>query len=127
MSKNVPADENSAPTPRQQSVLPVMASTFSISEAARQAQLSPKTLHRWLKDKNFRRELARQQQEAAELARFELQGLMLESVAVLSDALRDPNPSIRLRALRIALACNSHLNEVHKLRQEIKDLEDYIK
>ena len=52
---------------------------------------------------------------------------MLESVAVLSDALRDPNPSIRLRALRIALACNSHLNEVHKLRQEIKDLEDYIK
>ena len=117
MSKNVPADENSALTPRQQSVLPVMASTFSISEAARQAQLSPKTLHRWLKDKNFRRELAR----------FELQGLMLESAAVLSDALRDPNPSIRLRALRIALACNSHLNEVHKLRQEIKDLEDYIK
>ena len=104
-----------------------MASTFSISEAARQAQLSPKTLHRWLKDENFRRELSRQQQEAAELARFELQGLMLQSVAVLSDALNDPNPSIRLRALRIALACNSHLNEVHKLRQEIKDLEDYIK
>ena len=124
MSKNVPADKNSALTPRQQSVLPVMASTFSISEAARQSQLSPKTLHRWLKDEKFRRELTRQQQEAAQLVQFELQGLMLQSIAVLSDALNDPDPSIRIRAARANMSFGIQLTEIHKLRQEIQKLEE---
>ena len=85
-----------------------------------------RTLRRWLDDDDFRAELARLRQESAELARRELQGLMLRSVSVLSEAMDDPDKALRLRAARYALSFAVRICETEKLSKEIQDLEDTL-
>ena len=118
--------ENFKLSPRQQTVLPVIASTPSLAQAARISGFSERTLRRWLDDDDFRGELTRLRQESAELARLELQGLMLRSVSVLSEALDDPDKAIRLRAARYAMSFAVRASETEKLKKEIQDLEDAI-
>ena len=111
------------PLPRQKSALHVIAAAPSVSEAARQANIGRSTLNRWLEDSEFRDELTRSRNEAAELARVELQGIMLEAVLGLSDCLQDPDPYLRIRAIRTALAFGVQLNEVKKLREDVEALD----
>ena len=113
-------------TARQKRTLPILASASSISEAARLSDVGRRTLHRWLDDPNFRNELAGLHKEAADLARSQLQGVMLQAVLALADSLQDPNPEIRLRAIRTALDYSVKFNDIETLRQEFQDLEDSL-
>ena len=113
-------------TARQKRTLPILASASSISEAARLSDVGRRTLHRWLDDPNFRNELAGLHKEAADLARSQLQGVMLQAVLALADSLQDPNPEIRLRAIRTALDYSAKFNDIETLRQELRALEDSL-
>ena len=126
LSGNVRRIENSNLSHRQQAVLPVMASAPSLAQAARISGFSERTLRRWLDDDDFRGELTRLRQESAELARLELQGLMLRSVSVLSQAMDDPDKAIRLRAARYAMSFAVRVSETEKLKKDIQDLEDAL-
>ena len=126
LSGNVRRIENSNLSHRQQAVLPVMASAPSLAQAARKCRFSERTLRRWLDDDDFRGELTRLRQQAAELACLELQGLMLRSVSVLSQAMDDPDKAIRLRAARYAMSFAVRVCETEKLKQDIQDLEDAV-
>ena len=126
LSGNVRRIENSNLSHRQQAVLPVMASVPSLAQAARISGFSERTLRRWLDDDDFRGELTRLRQQAAELACLELQGLMLRSVSVLSQAMDDPDKAIRLRAARCAMSFAVRVCETGKLRKDIQDLEDAV-
>ena len=103
-----------------------MASTPSLAVAARMSGFNERTLRRWLEDNDFRAELTRLRQESAELARRELQGLMLRSVSVLSEAMDDPDKALRLRAVRYALSFAVRVCETEKLQKDIQDLEDAL-
>ena len=113
-------------THRQQFALQIMVETPSISEAARQSKIARKTLYRWLEDDDFRQELSRLHQEAAELAREETQSLMLQGVAVLAASMKDPDKAIRLRAARYALTFAHQVAEAEKVKQELHDLQESI-
>ena len=126
MSGNVRRIENFDLPHRQWAVLPVMASAPSLAQAARICGFSERTLRRWLDDDEFRGELARLRQESAELACLELQGLMLRSVSVLSQAKDDPDKAIRLRAARYAMSFAVRVCETEKLKKDIQDLEDAL-
>ena len=126
MSANVRRIENSNLSHRQWAVLPVVASAHSLAQAARISGFSERTLRRWLDDDDFRGELTRLRQESAELARLELQGLMLRSVSVLSEAMDDPDKAIRLRAARYAMSFAVRVSETEKLKKDIQDLEDAV-
>ena len=126
MATNGNVDKKNNPTRRQKTALPVVAASPSVLEAARRSNVGLRTLHRWLEDDNFRRELERLQDEAAELARSELQGLMLRSVTVLSEVMKDPSPSIRLRAANSALAFAIKVGENRKLSEELASLEEAL-
>ncbi len=126
MSADVRRSENLQLTHRQQAVLPVMAATPSLAEAARVAGFSERTLRRWLEDDHFRDELTRLRQESASLARQELQGLMLRSVSVLAEAMDAPDMAVRLRAARYALSFAIQVYEAQKLRADIQALEDAL-
>ena len=126
MSGNVRQSENSDLAHRQQAVLPVMAAAPSLAEAARISGFNERTLRRWLDDDDFRSELTRLRQESAELARRELQGLMLRGVSVLSEAMDDPDQALRLRAARYALSLGVRISETEKLRKDLQDLEDAL-
>ena len=126
MSADVRRSENLQLAHRQQAVLPVMAAAPSLAEAARVSGFSERTLRRWLEDDNFRDELTRLRQESANLARQELQGLMLRSVSVLAEAMDDPDAAVRLRAARYALSFAIQVCEAEKLRADIQALEDAL-
>lgn len=108
---------------RQQAALPVVATCPSVSQAARVLGVSRNTLRHWLDDPDFRNEVARLRQEAADLARQELQGLMLRGASVISEAMDDPNPNIRLRAARYALSFGNEFSELQRLADEMSELQ----
>ena len=87
-------------TPRQILALPILATTPSRTQAARETGISESTLYRWLQDENFRDELGRLTAEAAERTRQELEELTHQSIKVLRELMEDPDPMVRLRAAR---------------------------
>ena len=126
MSGNEREIEKSNLTFRQQSALPIIAASPSIAQAAGAAGIGESTLRRWLEEDDFRDELTRLRQESASLARQELQGLMLRSVSVLTEALEHPDVSIRLRAARYSMSFAVQICEAEKLRSDVQDLEEAL-
>ncbi len=113
---------------RQLNALPIIASAPTLSDAAREAEIARSTLNRWMEDHRFRDELVRLRQEAAEMARSELQELMLFSVSVLADAMQNAaSHDVRIRAARTALSFGMQLNEMKKLQDEVETLRDALK
>ena len=110
MAHNGSKNKNSSLKIRQQETLPILASAASITEAARLSNVSRRTLTRWLKDEDFRKQLSQIHEESAELARVKLQGLMLQAASVLEDTLHDPNPALRFRAAQSAIRFSTELN-----------------
>ena len=126
MSENEREVEKSNLTFRRQSALPIIAASPTLAQAARTSGIGESTLYRWLDDHHFRDELTRLRQESAGLARQELQGLMLRSVSVLSEAMGNPDMAIRLRAARYALSFAGQICEVEKLRKDVQALEEAL-
>ena len=104
----------------------VMASAPSLAQAARTSGFAGRTPRRWLEGDDIRGELTRLRQESAELARMELQGPMLRSVSVLSEAMDDADKAIRLRAARYAISFPVRMCETEKLKKDIEDLEEAV-
>ena len=124
MGGNGRGTKNSSLSRRQQAALPVIAATPTLAQAARSSGIGESTLYRWLEDDDFRNELARLRQEAADLAKRELQGVMLRSVSVLAEALDHPDMNIRLRAARYGMSFAVQISEVEKLRADLQAVED---
>ena len=113
-------------TPRQIAALPYLVASPSLSDGARFADIGRATLYRWLSDGAFAEELERQRARSADLARTELQGLMLKSILVLAETLEDPNPAIRLRAARSTLHVGLKTFDLKEVRQRLDQLDDTI-
>ena len=124
MRENERGSKTSSLSRRQQSALPVAAATPTLAQAARSSGIGESTLYRWLEDPLFREELTRLRQEAADLAKRELQGVMLRSVSVLAEALEDPDIAIRLRAARYGMSFAVQISEVEKLKADLHAVED---
>ena len=87
MSNNAHAKQNSHAgkhtgkkkpnTPRQRATIPILAGANSVAAAARMSRVSRRTLHRWLKDEEFRQKLAEQANKSGQLARLQLQEISL--------------------------------------------------
>ena len=123
MTLNGSETTNPVLSPRQQSALPILAAASSIAQAARLSRVGRRTLQRWLQDPEFRAELGQLQCQAAELAKGQLQGLTLQAVLHLGSFLEDPNPDLRLRAIRAILNYSIKLNDIQELHQEVQALE----
>ena len=111
-------------TERQVAALPYIVAGATLSEGARLASVGRATLYRWVEDDQFRSALERTRSEAAELARTELEGLMLKAVLVLAESLEDPSPNVRLRAANAALALGLKTLDVKDLRRRLDHLDD---
>ena len=85
MAQLGPEIKNPGLSPRQQAALPILASTPSITQAASLSRVGRRTLHRWLKDPEFRDQLAKLQCESAEFAKGCLRSLTFQAVLHLGD------------------------------------------
>ena len=118
------ADKDVVPlTARQLSALPYLAAFPNANQAARAAGVGKTTLYRWLEEDNFREELTRLREEAAQFARQELKGLQLRAVDVIRDALNHSNVEVRLRAARYSMSYSTKVDLAEKLKQDIDHLE----
>ena len=110
-------------TPRQQAILPAVAISPSIAQAARDTGVSERTLRRWLDNPAFRDELSRLQQESYDIARKQLQALVPHFISVLArEAIENPDPSIRIRASRYGLSFAVKFREIDDVADAIRDL-----
>ena len=113
-------------TDRQLVALPYVAAAPTLADGARHASIARSTLHRWMEDAQFRRALENARAEAADLARTELQGLMLKAVLVLAESLEHPKPEVRLRAASAAMALGLKVVDVKELKQRLDYLDDTL-
>ena len=116
----------SALSPRQQAALPTVASLPTIVQAARAANIGESTLRRWLTDPAFSSCLDEFRRQSANIARQKLLALTPLCVSVLADAMRDPNPAIRLRAVNYTLSFNLRATEFENLRSDVADLKSAV-
>ena len=77
---------------KQIAALPHLASSNSIIKGAISAGLSRSTAYRWMKDPEFRRQVEHIREEAADLAKSEIKGLMLKAVTVINETLHSDDP-----------------------------------
>ena len=118
--------EESGLTERQVAALPYIVAGATLSEGARLASVGRATLYRWMEDDHFRSALKTTRSEAADLARTELEGLMLKAVLVLAESLEDPAASVRLRAANAALALGLKTLDSKELHRRIDYLDDAL-
>ena len=109
-------------TPCQVRALPYFASAPSVSAGARSAQIARRTFH-WMEDPLFRGEVERLRRETAALAQTELEGLMLQSVLTLADAMNSPNEFVRVSAARSAASIFLRIREDKELHQRLDTIE----
>ena len=113
---------NSLP-PRQLRALPYFASAPSVSAGADRAKIARRTFERWMKDPSFRGEVERLRGEAAALAQTEFEGLLLQSVLTLTDAMNSPNESVRVAAARSAASIFLRIREDKELHKRLDTLD----
>ena len=116
----------SALSPRQQAALPIVACFPTIAQAARAANVAESTLYRWLTDPAFSNCLVELRCQSANVARQKLLELTPLCISVLADAMRDPDPAIRLRAANYTLSFNLRVTEHENLRSDLHNLQNAI-
>ena len=90
MSQNAHATQNSQAgkqeplTSRQRATIPILAGANSVAAAPRMSRVSRRTLHRWLKDEEFRQKLAEQANKSGKSNEAQL---LHEEIQALEDAL----------------------------------------
>ena len=110
-------------SPRQLRALPYFAGAPSVSAGADRAKIARKTFERWMKDPTFRGEVERLRGEAAALVQTEFEGLLLQSVLTLTDAMNSPNESVRVAAARSAASIFLRIREDKELHKRLDTLD----
>ena len=119
MSQNVVVPEDDL-SPRQISILPLLLRPATISEHAREAGITLRTLQRWLQDDTFRRHLEVMRHRAAQLAESDLLALSNKAVEVIFECLHNDSPQIRLHAAKAVIQLNTQVQYGKGLEQRLE-------
>lgn len=112
-------------TPRQHRAVAALLSCPTISEAAKTAQVSERTLYRWLLDQAFLAELHRRESELINYIARRLVNLADNALRTIQELLDDPeaSSSVRLRAAENVLAHLLRVRELATLEERVSLLE----
>jgi len=120
------ADFTHGLTPRQIAALPYLVVAPTMAEGARMARIGRTTLYRWINDPDFRNRLQAMRADTASLARAELNGLMLKGILALTEALEDPSPAIRLRAVQTTLSMGFRTNDLANMARRLERVDEAL-
>ena len=126
MSHNVPSERTIALRPRQAAALPYVASESTLTRGAQAAQITRRTLTRWMNEPAFRAELERIRNNIADLAYSELEALTLKSVIRIAQLLDSDDPNVVQRASKTALSMSLSVRNQRELRRQMETLENAI-
>ena len=126
MSHNVPTERTIALRPRQAAALPYVASESTLTRGAQAAQITRRTLTRWMNEPAFRAELERIRNNIADLAYSELEALTLKSVFRIAQLLDSDDPNVVQRASKTALSMSLTIRDQREVRRQMETLENAI-
>ena len=127
MSENVSDFHTPDLTPRQLAALPIILATSTNTQAARNAGIAERTLYRWLDEPDFRAELLRLREEAASLARSDLQGAMSIALASLVECAQSDNDFVRFCASRYIYNTGLQIGDFHQLQRQFQSLRESVR
>ena len=115
-------------TPRQQAVIPVLAVSPSIAQAARDTGVSERTIRRWLDEPEFQEQLSQLHEASYDLSRRQLQALVPHFLSVIArEAIENPDPALRIRAARYAMDYAVKFCNLDTLASDVRDLRDTLR
>jgi uncharacterized protein YaaQ len=114
---------------RQRKAIGALLSSRNITEAAKVAQVSERTLFRWLADENFRQVLLTAESGLIDAATRRLIGLQEAAIETIFIILKDEQsgPAVRLRAAQSVLDHVLKLRELRDIESRIAHIEEVIR
>jgi transposase-like protein len=92
---------------KQKNAIELLVCGKQLSEVAAAVEVDPRTLYRWRRDENFKRELDRRREEVWSFAADRLRSMVHPSLDVLKQQLEDRYEHTRFRAAETVLRlCN---------------------
>ena len=110
-------------TPRQLAALPIIVASSSNVQGARNAGIAERTFYRWLDNPDFRAELSRLREEAADLVLSDLKSSMSLSLAALIRCTQEDNAFVRYCAARYLFNNALEVGELQHLRDQVLELQ----
>ena len=126
MSQNVPPERTIALSPRQTAALPYVASEPTLTRGAQAAQITRRTLTRWMNEPAFREELERIRNNIADFAYSELETLALKAAYRIAQLMDSDDPNVAHRASKTALAMSISVRDQRETRRRMETLENAI-
>jgi len=112
-------------TPNQVKAIVALLATASIGKAAKRCGLGERTLHRYLANEDFRRELRARQDETVAATVAALSGLSGKATETLCDVMgsKETTESVRVRAAQVILQERRKASELDDLADRVSALE----
>jgi len=110
-------------TARQEKLLSILAGNPNIQAAAKAAGIGRSTVHRWLKEPDFREELTRRRNMALTEAMNSVQAYTTQAVEELVKLLGSSNEWIRRQVCMDVLNCSHKIREVEQIEQRLDAIE----
>ena len=111
-------------SPSQRRAIPFVASEPTITAASRAARVSQRTLHRWMNDPGFRDEVERVRTDPVNLCFNSIASFLPRAMEVMTEALENEDPAIRLEAANYLIDCWFRLEAQADSRQALLDFQE---
>lgn len=111
---------------KQKKLIPLIINCENIDQACKQAQISRQTYYDWLKDKEFNKELKKQQDSIYKNALIELKNLNTVAIKVYRDLLDSNDESIKFRTASAILELTNKLIENKEIKEKLETIEDRL-
>lgn len=110
----------------QVKAIAALLATSSIGKAAKRCGLGERTLHRYLANEDFRRELRARQDETVAATVAALSGLSGKATETLDDVMgsKEATESVRVRAAQVILQERRKASELDDLSERVSKLEE---
>ena len=110
---------------KQLQVLPHLVSGKTFANAATAADVSERTIYRWMNDPEFKSAYLAMRQVEADIARAELRGLGLKAAITLSRAMDHEDPNISLRAAQTAIKASVKVEDAEDVKKVVRFLTEF--
>ena len=124
MSGNVRKKETPL-SAKQLQALPHLVSGKTFANSATAADVSERTIYRWMNDPDFKSAYLALREVEADIARAELRGWALKAAITLSRAMDNEAPNISLRAAQTAVKASVKVEDAEDAKKVVRFLSEF--
>ena len=126
MSHNVPSTGTIVLRPRQAAALPYVAADPNLTRAAQAAQVTRRTLTRWMNEPTFRAELERIWANLSDFSLSQVEALSLRAAHRIEQLIDSDDPNVAHRASKTVLSMSMSIRDQRETRRRMETLENAI-